>query len=327
MRVGMNPQKKENKIDLKSNHRIIIVAFIPKLEGYYADIFDILKLSVNSAFTTKNNDCEITLVNNGSCKIVTDYLNQLFEDGIINCVVHHKENIGKIDALIGAARMAREEFITISDIDILFVNGWQENIEKLFNSIPNVGSVSPISVRTLHSYATFSTMQKILLKKVNFKLETIEENFNNYNRFLESINWKKEQNSKLKWPVIEYNNIKAIMGSSHQILTIKRDLLFTTIPKEPSLTLVGYNSEYEYVDLPIDLSGKMRLATYNNYAFHMGNKVESWMIELQKVNLSQPKQINKSIISSECRKRNQKYFGYRLKKKIVKIIFKLFYKF
>ena len=96
----MNPQKEEKKIDLKSNHRVVIVAFIPKLEGYYADIFEVLKLSVNSAFATKNNNCEITLVNNASCKIVTDYLNQLYDDGIINCVIHHKENIGKMDALI-----------------------------------------------------------------------------------------------------------------------------------------------------------------------------------------------------------------------------------
>lgn len=327
MRVGMNPQKQENKISLKSNHRVVIVVFIPKLEGYYADIFDVLKLSVNSAFATKNNNCEITLVNNGSCKIVTDYLNQLYEEGVINCVIHHKENIGKMDALIGAARTAREEFITTADIDILFVKGWQENVENLFNSIPNVGSVSPISVRKSHRYATFSTMERILLKQVNFKYEPIEENFDTYNRFLESINWEKEEDPKLKWPVISYKNQKAIMGSSHQILTIKRDLLFTTIPFEPSLTLVGNNSEYEYVDLPIDLSGKMRLSTYNNYAFHMGNKVESWMKDIQTANLSQPKATSAMQNFAVNNVNTLEPFGFKLKRKIVKRLFKLIYKF
>lgn len=323
----MNPQKQEKKIDLKSNHRVVIVAFIPKLEGYYADIFDVLKLSVNSAFATKNNNCEITLVNNGSCKVVTDYLNQLYDEGIINCVIHHKENIGKMDALIGAARTAREEFITMSDIDILFVKGWQENVENLFNTIPNVGSVSPISVRASHRYATRSTMQRILLKKVKFSYQTIEENFDSYNRFMESINWEKETNPKLKWPVIEYKNQKAIMGSSHQILTIKRDLLFTTVPTEPSLILVGNNSEFEYVDLPIDISGRMRLSTYHNFAFHMGNKVENWMTDIQTSNLSQPKSTNTVQNFAVNSNNSPEPYWFRLKGRIVKKLFKLIYKF
>ncbi len=327
MRIGMNPQKQEKKIDLKSNHRIVIVVFIPQLEGYYANIFEVLKLSVNSAYATKNNSCEITLVNNGSCKIVTDYLNQLYDEGIINCVIHHGKNIGKMDALIGAARTAREEFVTLADIDILFVKGWQENVEKLFDAIPGVGSVSPISVRASHRYSTFSTMEKVLLKKVNFKYEIIEENFDAYNRFLESINWGSEKNSKAKWPVIEYKNQKAIMGSSHQILTIKRYLLFTTVPIEPSLTLVGNNSEYEYLDLPIDLSGRMRLSTYHNFAFHMGNKVESWMTEVQNNNLSQPRSIVASANFGVTKRTKLETFGYSLKKKIVKKLFKLIYKY
>ncbi|HNP32570.1 MAG TPA: glycosyltransferase family A protein [Flavobacterium sp.] len=323
----MNPQKQEKKIDLKTNHRVVICVFIPKLEGYYADIFDVLKLSVNSAFATKNSHCEITLVNNGSCKMVTDYLNQLYDDGIINCVIHHKENIGKMDALIGAARTAREEFITMADIDILFVKGWQENVEKLFNTIPNVGSVSPISVRASHRYATFSTMEKILLKKVNFRYEPIEENFDSYNRFLLSINWHKEEDSKLKWPVIEYKGQKAIMGSSHQILTIKRDLLFTTVPTQPSLILVGNNSEYKYLDLPIDVSGGMRLSTYHNFAFHMGNKVESWMTDVQNNNLLQPKPTEKEQNFTVNTNNDEMTYSFRLKKRIVKKLFKLIYKF
>ncbi|WP_298392006.1 glycosyltransferase [Flavobacterium sp.] len=326
MRVGMNPQKQGKRIELKSNHRIVIVAYIPSLEGYYANVFEVFKLCVASANATKNSACELTLVNNGSCKEVTDYINTLYESNEVNCVIHHKENIGKMDAMIGAARMAREAFVTLSDIDILFTTGWQEEVEALFHTIPNVGSVSPISVRAAHSYATFSSLSKIILKKVKFNYEVIKENFESHNRFLESINWEKEEDENLKWPVVSYGNKKAILGSSHQILTIKRELLFSYVPIEPSLTLVGNLSEYRYIDLPIDLSNKMRLATYTNFAYHMGNTVEDWMLKVQKENMvtnTNTESIDRHYSGTEIK--NYETVYYKIKKRIVKKIFKLFY--
>lgn len=323
----MNPQKQEKRVELKSNHRIVIVAFIPNLEGYYANVFEVFKLCIASANATKNSSCELTLVNNGSCKEVTDYINSLYQSNEVNCAIHHRENIGKMDAMIGAARTAREEFVTLSDIDILFTKGWQEQVEDLFHSIPDVGSVSPISVRASHTYATFSSLQKIILKKVKFQYKVINENFEPHNRFLESINWNKEEDKNLKWPVVSYGTKKAILGSSHQVLTIRRELLFTHVPVAPSLTLVGNMSEYNYIDLPIDLSNKFRLATYNNFAYHMGNTVEDWMLAIQNKNNLQraTSQIAPNHVDYATSKLQYETFAYRLKKKIVKKIFKIFY--
>lgn len=327
MRIGMNPQKQENKIKLKSNHRIVIVAYVPDLQGYYADVFEVFKLCIASVNATKNSSCELTIVNNGSCKEVTDYINYLYQSNEINCVIHHRENIGKMDALIGAARTSREEFITLSDIDILYTKGWQEQIEDLFHSIPNVGSVSPISVRASHSYATFSSQLKILLRKVKFEFGEIKENFDPHNRFLESINWCKEKTDNLKWPIISYGTKKAILGSSHQVLTIRRELLFTHVPIEPSFILVGNLSEYNYIDLPIDLSNKLRLATYNNFAYHMGNRVEDWMLSVQKENNCNKSDCIIDLKNRDSVSKDLKYetIKYRIKKKLVKKIFKIFY--
>lgn len=329
MRVGMNPQKKENKLLLKTNHRVIIVVFIPSLEGYYQSVFEVLKLNLQSLIATKNEFCELTVVNNGSCKIVLDYLNEMFLDKKIDSVIHHNTNIGKIDALIGAARTARENLITLTDIDILFVNGWQEKVEEIFNSFKNVGSVSPIPTRNSHTYGTISTLNKILLKRVNFSFESIKENLEAQNKFFESFGWEKETDENLKWPVLKNNDVKAVLGSNHQVLTIRKDILFKYVPTKPSLTLVGNQSEYNYVDLPIDLSGKMRLSTYNNYAFHMGNKVEDWMIEVQKNNESIPFNKNNSSNKFEIEEANKNKINriyYKINKKFVKKIFKLLYK-
>ncbi|WP_299367885.1 glycosyltransferase family A protein [Winogradskyella sp.] len=280
----MNPQKQSKKIQLKHQHRLIIVVFIPSLDGYYENILEVFKLCLESAIATTNANCAITVVNNASCDEVNTYLQSKLKENVIDTVIHHKENIGKIDALIGAARASREPIITISDVDILFQQGWQKHVEDIFSNIKGVASVSPIPCRNFKNYETSSTLAKILSGKVKFNYKAIPENHDAHNKYLESFHWDLETDKNLKWAVIKSNGVKAIVGSGHQILSMRRELFFSTVPKEPSLTLVGNHSEYLYCDQPINYSGGMRLATYHNYAFHMGNTVEDWMKEVQKNN-------------------------------------------
>ena len=324
----MNPQKKEKKIELQFHHRLIIVVFIPSLEGYYKNVFDVFKLCLQSASTTSDSNCAITIVNNASCIEVQNYLNKQFENKTINCLINHNENIGKMDALIGAAKSSREPLITLSDVDILFKQGWQSEVEKIFINFENVGSVSPIPCRKIMNYGTTSTLQKIILKKLKLTFEKINENFDDHNKYLKSINWEQEEDSELKWPVIQYKNIKAILGSGHQIMTINRKIFFKYVPVEPSLTLVGNQSEFIYCDQPIDFSGGLRLATYNNFAYHMGNTVETWMLEVQNKNLKETKQTflapkDYKRIKFINRKRIKLFFF--MKQRMIVKLFRLFY--
>ncbi|MDQ6472085.1 glycosyltransferase family A protein [Flavobacterium sp. LHD-80] len=329
MRIGMNPQKEERKVILNTNHRIVIVVYIPNEEGFYKDSLSVFKLSLDSLIATVNSHVAITVINNGSYEKVSDLLGQYFKEKKIDTLISHNLNIGKIDAQIGAARGAREKLITLTDADILFSNGWQEKVEEIFSVFPNVGSVSPIPVRTGLYAGTSSVLKYIILKKIKVKFIEIPENFKNFNKFLSSINWDLDTDKNLKWPVVEHNKIKAIIGSAHQVLTIDRDILFTTSPSNPSLTLVGGNSEHNYVDVPIDKSGKLRLATFNNYAFHIGNKVEDWMIDIQQKNientLTSKSKFNVPISSDDLfnSKLDNKVYG--LKKKLLKKLFSFFY--
>lgn len=329
MRIGSNPQKEGKKINLTTNHRIVIVVYIPNEEGFYKDSFEVFKMCLNSLVSTTNSNAALTIVNNGSHKKVSDFLNGYLEEKKIDTLISHNTNIGKIDASIGAARGAREKYITLTDADILFVKGWQEKVEEVFAIFPNVGSVSPIPVRTGLYAGTSSVLKQILFRKIKFKLIPIPENIKNYNKFLESINWDQEKQENNNWPVVEKNGIKAIIGSAHQVLTIDRDILFKTTPSNPSLTLVGNLSEHNYVDVPIDKAGKLRLSTYNNFAYHMGNKVESWMVEVQKNNeklIDNSKNENKVVTTTSDlfnSKMNNKRYG--LQKLFIKKMFALFY--
>ncbi|MFI2743783.1 glycosyltransferase [Zhouia sp. PK063] len=326
MRVGMNPQKEEKKLKLTIIHRIIVVVYIPQLSGFYKDSFEVFKLCINSLHSSINNKAAITVVNNGSCKEVYTFLDDHYNSGKIDTVIHHKTNIGKIDAQIGAARGAREPLITLTDSDILFKKGWQENVENVFSSFENVGSVSPIPVKGLWTF-TSSTLKNIILRKYKFNHECIPENFEDYNKFLQSINWDVETDKNIKFPVISTKvGAKAIVGSAHQVLTIDRNILFETTPIEPSLTLVGGNSEMLYVDEPIDRSGRLRLSTYNNYAYHMGNTIESWMFDVLNNN-EQNIAVNTSTFNLQniVYQRNLKHKSYSFRKRVIKIIFKKLY--
>lgn len=330
MRVGSNPQKFDKKIDLETHHRVIVVVYIPNEDGFYKNSYDVFKLCLDSLVSSINTNCAITIVNNGSSIRVTNLLNEYLENDKIDTVIHHKRNIGKIDALIGAARGAREQLITYSDSDILFLNGWQENVEKVFTSFPNVGAVSPIPVRKGIFAFTSSVLGSILLNKVKFKFESIPNNFDTYNRYLESINWDLETDDKKLWPVVYKDSAKAIIGSGHQVLTISRDIALKSTPLSPSLILVGGDSENNYVDRPIDFSGKLRLSTYENYAYHMGNTLEEWMLDQYKmklktkVEISIDKEIIKKIGVTPNSKIKLKI--YSLRKRIAKKIFKFKYK-
>jgi hypothetical protein len=328
MRIGSNPQKSERKIILATHHRVVLVVYIPNEEGFYKDSFEVFKLCLDSLVATINSNAAITVVNNGSHNKVVDFLNLYLAEKKIDTLISHFTNIGKIDALIGAARGAREKYITLTDSDILFDTGWQEKVEEIFVSFSNVGSVSPIPVRRGLLFGTSSVLKQILYGKIKYSSEEIPENFEPYNRYLDSINWDLETEKNLKWNVVEKNNCKATIGSGHQVLTINRDVLFIKTPTNPSLTLVGGTSENDYVDFPIDKANKLRLATYNNYAFHMGNKLEDWMVQKQKNNRkidAVQKSLNvhpmKDLYNNWI---YNKYFSIR--KRLVKNIFLIIYK-
>lgn len=322
MRLGSNPQKKDFKIEMKANHRIVMVVFIPEFTGYYTSMFEVVKLSIHSLIATLPPTSKLTIVDNGSCKEVQEYLYDLLLNKKIDAIQLLQENIGKIDALIGAARATREPIVTLTDCDILFKLNWVKETITVFNSFDNVASVSPIPIRWNINYYTYSTQYAILKGKLKLKFEPIPENFKPYNMFLRSINWGNgEKDDSKPWPVVYENATKAILGSDHQVLTVRRDVLFNNSPKVPSFIKVGNQSEEKYIDYAIDSSGGLRLSTYHFYAFHMGNKVEDWMQEVNKevVDIEE----TSLYLNPQLKYQESNDLGFRIKKKIIKLFFKI----
>ena len=78
MRVGFNPNKDKLKQNSEYLHQVIIPVYIPSHEDYFKDSLKILKLCITSVLNTIHDKTFITIVNNGSCKDVKEYLESLF---------------------------------------------------------------------------------------------------------------------------------------------------------------------------------------------------------------------------------------------------------
>lgn len=154
MREGINPQKLKDLELVDAYHHVLIPVHIPELEGYYLQSFEVLQLCLRSLLGTIHEKTIVTIINNGSCAKVTQYMRELKDAGQIYKLIDYSKNQGKVDPIIAAMQGCREELITVSDCDVLFTAGWQQAVEKVFRAFPRAGFVSPLPQPSLAYYHT-----------------------------------------------------------------------------------------------------------------------------------------------------------------------------
>ncbi len=295
MRIGSNPHK--DKINEKTNytHQVIIPVYIPNQEGYFEDSFKIVEFCLQSLFNTTHDKTFITIVNNGSCLEVKQYLDELF----LTCKIHeiiHTENIGKVNAILKGLAGNKIELVTISDADVLFLSGWQKETVKVLNHLPKAGVVG--IVPQFNTYRT-NCNNMIWDNLFNPKLKFLPvKNPNALIRFYDSIGWKRDYNPaylKFALSLEVSNNFSVIVGSGHFVATYRKDIF------ENLISYIGYkmggDSEKYLDEIPLH-KNYWRVTTSNNFAYHMGNTIEDWMsIEAANQNKSNDNSILKEFPS------------------------------
>lgn len=275
MRVGFNPNKDKELIKSDYFHQVIIPVYIPNNKGYFKDSFQILKYCLESLFTTSHSYTFFTVVNNGSCDKVVNYLNDLYKNKLIQELIN-TSNIGKLNAILKGCVGHRFDLITITDADVLFLKNWQEETYKIFNKFKKVGVVSPVpSSKMLKHFTSNIILENLLSKKLKFS-DVL--NPNALRMFANSIGNKSFYNNiqLKKILTIEKENVKAIIGAGHFVATY-RGSIFKNIKQKFTNYSLGGNSEGDLLDKPVINIGLWRVSTENNYAFHMGNTFEPWM--------------------------------------------------
>ncbi|OAZ05407.1 glycosyltransferase family A protein [Flavobacterium succinicans] len=277
MRIGFNPQKDKKQAPNDFFHQVVIPVYIPNQEGYFKDSFAILKLCLESLFKTIHSKTYVTIVNNGSDTIVVDYLDLLFKENKIQELIHI-ENIGKMNAVLKGLAGHAFELVTISDSDVFFLAGWQKETYQVFDSFPRAGSVSPCpNSRLIRYYTSNIIFETFFSKSLSFREVKNPEAMMCFAKSISDPNLFNESHLS-KCLTIGNNDFFALIGGGHFVSTY-RSIIFSKQDLSRIDYKLGGDSETEILDKPIAFQGYWRLSTADNYAFHMGNTLEDWMLK------------------------------------------------
>lgn len=282
MRIGNNPEKDNFKLVPENYHRVVIPVYIPHFDGYFADVFEVFKLCLDSLLYTVHEKTRITLFNNNCHPDVVQYMDAKYkENPLIDQVFHSKENLGKINAILASVKGNLEPLITITDADVLFKMGWQQEVEKMFFSFPEAGMISPVPLsKTIKMHTANTWYYGFFKSKLRFKdvadshaMHLFDVSLGNKELIYLPIHLEKYLTVQNQSKTAE-----AVVGCGHFVATLKREV-FDLGSQSPAFKKIANGIESIYIDYPNEDLGYLRLATMQNYAFHMGNHTEKWMFE------------------------------------------------
>jgi hypothetical protein len=278
MRIGFNPNKDKIQESNDFFHQVIVPVYIPNQEGYFKDSFQILRFCLESLFKTCHGQTYITVVNNGSCTEVIDYLNQLYDDNKIKEIIH-TDNIGKLNAILKGITGHNFPLITISDADVLFLSHWQKETNAVFDAFPQAGAVSPTpSSKTLRQHTGNVILEHLFSNGMKFSAVNNPQDLRKFAESIGNPDFYNEVHLKKNLTVMAANGISAVIGAGHFVSSYRSEV-FNKISKRYSEFSLGGNSERILLDVPVVQNDYWRLSTQNTYAYHMGNIVEPWMQE------------------------------------------------
>ena len=302
MRVGVNPARGTQVETDDTYHRIVMPVYIPNLDDYFKDSFEVLKLSLKSLYTTIHQKAKISVVSNGSCAEVNKYLNEELNAENIDELLIVRSGIGKINSIFKLINNVKEPLVTLADADVLFTTNWQGAVEKVFTDYPKVGMVCPFSYTKGYRELTANIFFDNLFNK-SIKISEIE-NTDALKHFAESIgnpSFYKDIHLKKGITYQKKGKSKVFIGAGHFVATFKTSV-FDQFTFQFQLRKMA-SGERKFIDTPAVKHGLWRVSTYENYVYHMGNTLTPLYSELLKKNInSEPLQVYTSFKSKKVSK-------------------------
>ncbi len=290
MRVGFNPNK--DKVLLKSEytHQVIVPVYIPHQNDYFKDSFQILQLCLESLFKTSHAKTYITVVNNGSCIEVVNYLNKLQQEAKLQEVIHTTA-IGKLNAILKGLTGHQFDLVTITDADVMFLNDWQKATYEIFEVFSRTGAVCTTPSSKSFNDNTFNIITECMFsKKLAFTKVKNPLGLKFFAASIENSNFYKPVHFEKFLTLTKYT-IKAVLGAGHFMATYRGNV-FSDLGVTATPFSLGGASETKILDLPVIQKGYWRLSTEDNYTYHLGNMKESWMYDTLNALKKEEKEIN-----------------------------------
>jgi len=295
MRIGTNPAK-GTKVEINdSYHRIIIPVYIPNLEDFFKESLGVLKLCLQSLYTTLHTKSKITVVSNGSCNEVNEFLFKEQTKKNIDELFIITSGIGKINSIRGALNNIKEPLVTLTDADVLFKSGWQEEVEQIFIDYNKVGMICPFSYTKGYRELTANIFfDNLFNKKIRINPVKDKKDILHFAKSIGNPNFYKGIHLKKAITYQEKGKSKVFIGAGHFVSSF-RSSVFDYYTFKSFLNKMS-DGERKFIDTPAVNFNLWRVSTYRNYVYHMGNTLNDMYENVIKTNSnSNFKQFNFNI--------------------------------
>lgn len=274
MRTGINPNKlyKEGKGFREVTAGILVN--IPNTNGYYDNSMPVLEECIKSSKNNTDIVFDLLVVDNGSVEEVRELLMDYHKAGVIDYLIFNKENLGRPNGVRQILNSSPGNYVSYSDCDIYFKQGWLESELDLLKNIPNTGFVSGMPNSNFTDYFTEYTVNFVERGR-DFKVEKGKLIPREYLiSFAESLGYENITEPMEIWDKkndirINYKEMTAYVGASHMQFITKKELIHK-LPFNNFKSLTGCNDEI--IDKYVNEFGYLRLSTEHPVIHHMGNK-------------------------------------------------------
>lgn len=272
MRKGYNPVKQLQTVAKPQRVTAAVLNHIPFLDGFYAEMLEVLRLSLNSLRQNAGMELDLLVYDNGSCKEARAFLLEEYEKGNIQTLILSDRNMGKGGAWNVMLQAAPGEIIAYADNDVLYHPGWLRQSVKVLETYPNVGMVTsrPFHTRPELYSANLDWAARTPEVKVEkgafINREWMREFWLSVGRSEEEIT----EDLMLEEVRLTYNGLVTFSGASHWQFLAWKKVLQEFLPIDLSRPL----GQVLKLDEMINQRGYLRLMTDQPYTMNLSNSVE-----------------------------------------------------
>jgi hypothetical protein len=272
-RTGINPSR-GRKTDYKpARVTLAVLTYLPDTVAYYENRFDVSRLCIESLIANTPEPYDLLVFDNGSSRLLVDYLRGLRDAGEIDYLIMAGQNIGKIGALQMITRFAPGEIIAYTDDDVFFLPGWLETHLKIIDTYPRVGAVTGFYIRPHMRYGNESAfrfadkpdvyVERGLLIPKDWEQQYIDNMGRTWDKYNDEI-------SGLQDLALNYKGVETLVSAGHHQFVAPRQVLLDALPQGWTGNLMGQMRD---LDSTVDRLGYLRLTTRQPVTRLIGNVV------------------------------------------------------
>ena len=216
-----------------------------------------------AALARKNAGADHYLVvwDNGSVPVLREWLQDFAPDALIL-----SENIGVVNAMRRVFGMYHDSTVVWCNDDLVYYPNWLQPQLDIFNTYPNVATVTGCVTRLYSGKADDATIK---WAHDHAKMGLWDTPMQWDIQHGDSIGKKNVANmyANSKIPLVSYDNVKALIGGNHCQVVCNPRLLYPLLPRTDMYMLPLFHT----LDMAINDKGYLRLMTPERLTRHIGN--------------------------------------------------------